>query len=69
MIAAVSDRMLDAIGVAGTARQVREGIRRRARDFDHIALYAPSFTLSPERVRENLLALVEAGAAAGLRQA
>lgn len=62
MIAAVSDRMLDAIGVAGTAAQVRAGIARRASDFDHVALYAPSFTLSPARVRENLLALVQAGA-------
>lgn len=61
MIRAVSDDMLDAIGVAGTAPQVTEGIRRRAADFDHVALYSPSFTMTAERVRENLLALVDAG--------
>jgi hypothetical protein len=41
MIDAVSDDMLDAIGVAGTAEHVRAGIARRARDFDHVALYFP----------------------------
>lgn len=63
MIRVVSDDMLDAIGVAGTAQQVADGIQRRASDFDHIGLYSPSFTMTAERVRENLLALVEAGAA------
>jgi probable F420-dependent oxidoreductase len=63
MIAAVSDDMLDAIGVAGTAEQVRAGIERRLADFDHTALYSPSFTMTPDRVRQNLLALVDAGAA------
>lgn len=63
MINAVSDNMLDAIGVAGSAQQVAEGIQRRAGDFDHVGLYSPSFTMTAERVRENLLALVDAGAA------
>lgn len=62
MIEAVSDDMLDAIGVAGTADQVRAGIARRASDFDHVALYSPSFTMTPERVRENTLNLVEVAA-------
>lgn len=62
MIGAVSDRMLDAIGVAGNAEQVRAGIERRKADFDHIALYSPSFQMTPERVRENMLALVRAAA-------
>jgi probable F420-dependent oxidoreductase len=64
MIRAVSDDMLDAIGVAGTADQVRAGIERRLADFDHVALYSPSFTMTPERIRENMLALVQAGAGA-----
>src|SRR5205823_3045537 len=38
MIAAVSDDMLDAIGVAGTPEQVRAGIARRESDFDHLSL-------------------------------
>jgi probable F420-dependent oxidoreductase len=63
MIAAVSDEMLDAIGVAGTADQVRTGIERRAADFDHVGLYSPSFTMSPDRVRQNILDLVKVGAA------
>lgn len=61
MIDAVSDQMLDAIGVAGTAEQVRAGIARRADDFDHVGLYSPSFTLSPDRVRQNTLELVRLG--------
>ncbi|MGA2924678.1 MAG: LLM class flavin-dependent oxidoreductase [Solirubrobacteraceae bacterium] len=63
MIAAVSDEMLDAIAVAGTAEQVRAGVQRRAGDFDHVALYSPSFTMTPQRVRQNLLDLVSVGAA------
>jgi probable F420-dependent oxidoreductase len=62
MIDAVSDEMLDGIGVAGTTEQVRAGIARRADDFDHIALYSPSFTMTAGRVRENTLDLVRAGA-------
>jgi alkanesulfonate monooxygenase SsuD/methylene tetrahydromethanopterin reductase-like flavin-dependent oxidoreductase (luciferase family) len=61
MIAAVSDEMLDAIAVAGTAEQVRAGIERRLGDFDHAALYSPSFTMTAERIRENMLGLVEVG--------
>jgi alkanesulfonate monooxygenase SsuD/methylene tetrahydromethanopterin reductase-like flavin-dependent oxidoreductase (luciferase family) len=63
MIGAVSDRMLDAIGVAGTASQVRAGIQRRSGDFDHVALYSPSFTMTAERVRQNMLDLVQAAVA------
>ena len=59
MIDAVTDDMLDAMGVAGTAEQVRAGITRRRRDFDHVALYSPSFTMTPERVRQNTLDLVQ----------
>jgi alkanesulfonate monooxygenase SsuD/methylene tetrahydromethanopterin reductase-like flavin-dependent oxidoreductase (luciferase family) len=64
MIAAVSDEMLDAIGVAGTPDQVRDGIARREADFDHLSLYSPSFTLSLERVQQNTLELIRVGAAA-----
>jgi probable F420-dependent oxidoreductase len=64
MIAAVSDDMLDAIGVAGTPEQVRAGIARREDDFDHLSLYSPSFTMSVERVQQNTLELVRIGAPA-----
>jgi hypothetical protein len=63
MIEAVSDEMLDAIGVAGTPEQVRAGIARREPDFDHLSLYSPSFGMSLERVQQNTLALVRVGAA------
>jgi probable F420-dependent oxidoreductase len=62
MIAAVSDDMIDAIAVAGSAEHVRAGIERRALDFDHVALYSPSFTMTPERIRQNMLDLVKVGA-------
>ncbi|MBV9802045.1 MAG: LLM class flavin-dependent oxidoreductase [Solirubrobacterales bacterium] len=61
MIAAVSDEMLDAIGVAGTPEQVRAGIARRDADFDHLSLYSPSFMMSLERVQQNTLELIRVG--------
>jgi probable F420-dependent oxidoreductase len=64
MIAAVSDEMLDAIGVAGTPEQVRAGIARREGDFDHLSLYSPSFTMTLERVQQNTLELIRVGAPA-----
>jgi probable F420-dependent oxidoreductase len=64
MIDAVTDDMLDAIGVAGTPDQVRAGIARREADFHQIALYSPSFTMTLERVRQNTLDLVRLGAPA-----
>jgi probable F420-dependent oxidoreductase len=65
MIDAVSDTMLDEIGVAGTPDQVRAGIARRDPDFDHLSLYSPSFTLALERVQQNTLELIRVGAPAG----
>jgi probable F420-dependent oxidoreductase len=67
MIDAVSDEMLDAIGVAGTPEQVRAGIARREPDFDHLSLYSPSFTMSLERVQQNTLDLVRVGAPSAVR--
>ncbi len=62
MVDAVTDEMLDAIGVAGTAEQVRAGIARREGDFDHLSLYSPSFTMPLERVQQNTLELIRVGA-------
>jgi probable F420-dependent oxidoreductase len=61
MVAAVSDEMLDAIGVAGTPEQVPAGIARRESDFDHVSLYSPSFTMTLERVQQNTLDLIRVG--------
>ena len=62
MIDAVTDEMLDSIGVAGTPEQVRAGIARRESDFDHLSLYSPSFTMPLERVQQNSLELIRVGA-------
>jgi probable F420-dependent oxidoreductase len=63
MVAAVSDRMIDALAVVGTPRDVRDGLRRYEGLLDHAILYAPSFQLSSERVRESALGLIRACAA------
>lgn len=60
MVAAVSDRMIDALAVAGSAQDIRDGLRRYERLVDHAILYAPSFQLRPERVLESALGLVAA---------
>ena len=62
MTAAVSDEMIDAIGVAGTPDQVRAGITRREADFNHLSLYSPSFRMTLERVQQNTLELIRVGA-------
>lgn len=58
MFAAVSDEMIDTMGVAGTADQVRDGLRRYEGVLDHIMLYSPSVGITPERVQENLESLI-----------
>ncbi|MBS4728693.1 LLM class flavin-dependent oxidoreductase [Mycobacterium sp. SM1] len=58
MFDAVSDEMIDTMGVAGTADQVRDGLRRYEGVLDHIMLYAPSIGIPAERVQENLNSLI-----------
>jgi probable F420-dependent oxidoreductase len=53
MSAAVSDEMVDAIAVCGTAEQCREQLARYYGLLDHVLLYPPSFGTRPERVSEN----------------
>lgn len=60
MYAAVTDDMIDAMSVAGTAEQVRSGLKRYEGVLDHIVLYSPSIGLAPERVQENLDSLIRA---------
>jgi probable F420-dependent oxidoreductase len=60
MIDAVSPAMVEQMAAAGTLEDVRDQVARLEKRYDHAALYSPSFTLSPERVRENTFALVEA---------
>jgi alkanesulfonate monooxygenase SsuD/methylene tetrahydromethanopterin reductase-like flavin-dependent oxidoreductase (luciferase family) len=60
MVAAVSDAMLDEMAAAGTLAEVRERVAALEKRYDHAALYSPSFTLAPERVTENTMAIIEA---------
>lgn len=60
MVAAVSERMVDEIALAGTAAEVRERARRYDDLLDHLILYAPSYGVSAERAVENATALVAA---------
>jgi probable F420-dependent oxidoreductase len=57
MFAAVTDDMIDELAVAGSADQVREGLRRYEGVLDHIVLYSPSIGIAPDRVEENIRAL------------
>ena len=59
MAAAVSDEMLDAIAVTGTADEVRDRIEQWRDLSDHLLLYSPSVGMSVERVEENLGAIAE----------
>jgi probable F420-dependent oxidoreductase len=60
MVAAVTDPMIDALGVAGTPSDVRNGLRRYEGVLDHVILYTPSFQVGAERVRESALAVIDA---------
>lgn len=58
MFAAVSDPMIDTMGVAGNAAQIRDGLKRYEGILDHIMLYSPSVGIAPERVQQNLDSLI-----------
>jgi probable F420-dependent oxidoreductase len=60
MVAAVSDRMIDALAVAGTADDVRSALARYQGLLDHAILYAPSVGKPADRVQESVLGLVTA---------
>lgn len=58
MFDAVSDHMIDTMGVAGTAADVRDGLKRYEGILDHIMLYSPSVGIAPERVQQNIDTLI-----------
>jgi probable F420-dependent oxidoreductase len=60
MVDAVSPAMLEQMAASGTIEDVRDQVAVLEKRYDHAALYSPSFTLAPERVRENTLSLIEA---------
>jgi probable F420-dependent oxidoreductase len=62
MVAAVPERMVDAMALAGTAEDVRGALRRYDGLLDHVILYSQSFSLSAERAAANASALIAAAA-------
>lgn len=58
MFDAVTDDMIDVMGVAGTAPEVRAGLRRYEGVLDHIMLYPPSVGIEDHRVSQNLHDLI-----------
>ena len=59
MAAAVPDEMVDAIAIAGTPDEVREQVQQWSRYSDHVILYSPSIGMKPNRVQENLDAIID----------
>jgi hypothetical protein len=46
------------MGVAGTAHEVREQLRRYDGVLDHIMLYSPSVGIAAERVQQNVDSII-----------
>jgi hypothetical protein len=59
MTALVTDEMLDEMAVAGTARECRAGLERRAASADRLLLGAPVVATDQERIRAYHDAIVE----------
>jgi probable F420-dependent oxidoreductase len=58
MVGAVTDAMVDEFASAGTPAQVRDKLRRYDGIVDEVALFPPSFQISPERGAEILGTLI-----------
>jgi alkanesulfonate monooxygenase SsuD/methylene tetrahydromethanopterin reductase-like flavin-dependent oxidoreductase (luciferase family) len=56
---AVTDELLDAVAIAGRPDEVRDRLREWQGLTDQVLLYPPSVGASPERVVENLHAIVD----------
>jgi probable F420-dependent oxidoreductase len=68
MAQAVPDELVDAIAVTGRPEEARDRLRQWEGLADHLLLYPPSFGASPERICDNVAAIVETfgpGAAGG----
>jgi probable F420-dependent oxidoreductase len=59
MTALVTDEMLDEMAVAGTAKECRAGLERRAASADRLLLGAPVVATDPARIRDYHDAIVE----------
>jgi probable F420-dependent oxidoreductase len=62
MVAAVSDDLIDALAVTGTADQVRVGLQRYAGAVDHVIAYAPNIDVPAARIERSVRALIAATA-------
>src|SRR5581483_11511481 len=60
MIAAISERMVDELAVAGTPDDVRTQLRRYDGLLDQAVLYVPGYRVSADRIAENARALIGA---------
>ena len=67
MTAAVSDEMVDEIAIAGTPNEVGDQLRQWQGLAEHVLLYSPSVGMQPERVQENLDAIVDTFAVGSTR--
>lgn len=59
MAEAVSDDMVDEIAIAGTPDEVRDQLKQWDGLADRVLLYSPSIGMKPERVQENLDAIID----------
>ncbi len=59
MAAAVTEEMIDEIAIAGTPDEVRDQLRQWDGLADRVLLYSPSIGMKPERVQENLDAIID----------
>ena len=58
MVAAVSERMVDELAVAGTPEQVDAGLRRFDGLVDEVVLFPPAFRMPEERIEQTARALI-----------
>lgn len=58
MTEAVTDEMVDEIAIAGTPDEVRDRLTQWGPLADRVLLYSPSVGMKPERVQENLDAII-----------
>jgi alkanesulfonate monooxygenase SsuD/methylene tetrahydromethanopterin reductase-like flavin-dependent oxidoreductase (luciferase family) len=59
-LAAVSEEMVDVLGLAGTPDDVRRALREWDGVLDSVALMSPTFELTPDEVRANCAAVIDA---------
>jgi alkanesulfonate monooxygenase SsuD/methylene tetrahydromethanopterin reductase-like flavin-dependent oxidoreductase (luciferase family) len=59
-VAAVSDEMVDTLGIAGTPDEARSRLREWDDVLDSVALFSPAFELTADEIHANCTAIIEA---------